>query len=223
MLIVLEGLDGAGKSTQLELLKQHLSANGKKVEYLHFPRYHSSIYGDLIARFLRGEFGAIESVHPMLVALLFGEDRRVASNIIKEWLAEGKVVVLDRYLFSNVAFQCAKVESKQEQEELREWIINFEYGVNAIPKADYTIFLDLPIDHIDVRLEKSREGAERSYLKGKADIHEADIEYQKRVREVYLKEIERGSELVRVECVNESGELLSPKEISSRINHIIKL
>ncbi|MFA5713677.1 MAG: thymidylate kinase [Bacteroidales bacterium] len=217
MLIVLEGLDGAGKSTQIKLLGEYFKGEGKEVKYLHFPRYKESLYGDLIARFLRGEFGSKESVHPMLVALLFGEDRRVASHIIKEWLERGSVVILDRYLYSNIAFQCAKIEDSREREELREWIINFEYNQNQIPKATTTLFLDLPISVVAGRLNNLRDGEERSYLKGKRDIHEADIAYQERVRELYLNECQRGSHMIKIDCLSQGGETLPPKEISKKI------
>ena len=80
MLIVLEGLDGAGKSTQLKMVTSYFASLGRKVDYLHFPRYSAPLYGELIAKFLRGDFGAIDQVHPQLVALLFAEDRRDASG-----------------------------------------------------------------------------------------------------------------------------------------------
>ena len=75
MLIVLEGLDGAGKSTQVKKLRNYLETNFGSLEYIHFPRYDAPVYGDLISRFLRGDFGSNETVHPQLVALLFAEDR----------------------------------------------------------------------------------------------------------------------------------------------------
>lgn len=74
MLIVLEGLDGSGKSTQVQLLKSYLQTVSKELEYIHFPRYDAPVYGDLIGKFLRGGFGSIENVHPQLVALLYAED-----------------------------------------------------------------------------------------------------------------------------------------------------
>ena len=80
MLIVLEGLDGAGKSTQIELLRRYFEERGREVRFLHFPRYDSPVYGDLISRFLRGELGGIEEVHPFLIALLFAGDRGDASS-----------------------------------------------------------------------------------------------------------------------------------------------
>ena len=71
MLIVIEGLDGAGKSTQVKKMKKYLSATLGEYDYIHFPRYDAPVYGDLISRYLRGSFGSLDSVHPQLVALLF--------------------------------------------------------------------------------------------------------------------------------------------------------
>ena len=87
MLIVLEGLDGAGKSTQVKKLREYLEQVCSRLEYIHFPRYDSPVYGGLIGKFLRGGFGSIESVHPQLVALLFAEDRHNAAAQIKRTLA----------------------------------------------------------------------------------------------------------------------------------------
>ena len=104
MLIVLEGLDGAGKSTQVKRLKEYLQQRCGTLEYIHFPRYEAPVYGDLITRFLKGEFGSIEAVHPQLVALLFAEDRHGAAPAMREALARGKTVLLDRYVYSNIAY-----------------------------------------------------------------------------------------------------------------------
>ena len=84
MFIVLEGLDGAGKSTQIRMLRQLLAERGVESEYVHFPRFDAPVYGELIARFLRGEFGGVNEVDPYLVALLFAGDRCliVASAIL---------------------------------------------------------------------------------------------------------------------------------------------
>ena len=106
---VIEGLDGCGKSTQLELLKNLCDQQGVAYKYIHFPMLNQGVYGTLIAEFLRGEFGTLEQVHPKLVALLFAGDRMEHINTIKEWLAEGYCVLADRYVYSNIAFQCAKL------------------------------------------------------------------------------------------------------------------
>ena len=124
MFIVLEGLDGAGKSTQVRLLRELLSASGLRSEYIHFPRFDAPVYGELIARFLRGEFGGVGEVDPYLVALLFAGDRAEAAGQIRDWLAEGRAVVLDRYVYSNVGFQCAKLPEGEPRRRLARWILD---------------------------------------------------------------------------------------------------
>lgn len=223
MLIVLEGLDGAGKSTQLRMLTSWLEESGRQVEYLHFPRYDAPIYGGLISKFLRGDFGSIDSVHPQLVALLFAEDRRAAADRIREWLDAGRCVVLDRYVYSNIAFQCAKLKDRAESDSLRDWIFDVEYTRFGIPKPDINLFLDVPIDFVDERLKENREAdADRSYLAGKGDIHEADINFQKEVRRLYREQCGIDPGFLRVDCSDSLGRMLPAEEIFARIRHEIE-
>ena len=126
MFIVLEGLDGAGKSTQIRKLRELLTARGIESEYVHFPRFDAPVFGELIARFLRGELGSVESVDPYIVALLFAGDRADMAPQIRAWQAEGKVVIVDRYVYSNIGYQCAKLATEQERMRLKEWILDTE-------------------------------------------------------------------------------------------------
>ena len=222
MLIVLEGLDGAGKSTQLKMVTSYFSALGKEVEYLHFPRYDAPVYGDLIARFLRGDFGAIDQVHPQLVALLFAEDRRDAAAQIRRWMDEGHVAILDRYVYSNIAFQCAKMPDTAEADALRDWIFDLEYNHYDIPRPTLNLFLDVPISFVDAKLKNSRKGGDRAYLEGKSDIHEADIRFQMKVRERYLEQCARDPHFIRIDCSDPKGKMLPAADIFSRIRQQIE-
>lgn len=143
MLIVIEGLDGSGKSTQVKRLRTYLESKCPNLEYIHFPRYDSPVYGELIGKFLRGDFGAINEVHPQLVALLYAEDRHAAAPEMWKTLNDGGIVLLDRYVYSNIAYQCAKMKDAGEREKLRKWIFDTEYGQFGLPKPDLNIFLDV--------------------------------------------------------------------------------
>jgi len=215
--IVIEGLDGAGKSTQVELLKKYLTDKGEKCEFIHFPTVDSKIFGDLIARFLRGEFGSLEQVDPYLVALLFAGDRFNLSDRIKLWLDEGKTVINDRYVYSNIGFQCAKRKSQEESNKLFNWIFELEFEYFKIPKPDLSIFLDVPFEFTKLRLTETRNGDDRKYLEGKTDIHEADLDFQKRVRDTYLKAISRDKKFVRINCSDSNGKMLAPEVIAEFI------
>ena len=217
MLFVLEGLDGAGKSTQVKKLKDYLESIYKDLEYTHFPRYDAPVYGNLIGKFLRGAFGPIETVHPQLVALLFAEDRHGAGAQIRQKLENGGAVLLDRYVYSNIAYQCAKLQDKAEAEELRQWIFDTEYGEFQLPKPDLNIFLDVPIDFVENSLTHPREEEGREYLEGGRDIHEADIEFQKRVRAIYKRQAELDPDFIVIDCSGADGKILSIEGIFTKI------
>ena len=220
MLIVLEGLDGAGKSTQVRKLRKYLEGIAPSLEYIHFPRYDAPVYGELISRFLRGDFGSNETVHPQLVALLFAEDRHNAAPVIRETLRNGGVVLLDRYVYSNIAYQCAKLGSFEESERLREWIINTEYGTFDLPRPDLNIFLDVPIDFVESSLEGGRKGSDREYLHGGRDIHEASIQFQKKVRQIYLRQAALDKDFIRVDCSSPEGRMLPPDDIFAKVKAV---
>lgn len=217
MFIVLEGLDGAGKSTQIRMLRQLFADRGVESEYVHFPRFDSPVYGQLIARFLRGEFGGVQEVDPYLVALIFAGDRADAAPQIRQWLAEGKAVVLDRYVYSNVGFQCAKLPAGEERDRLADWIVNLEFGHNALPRPDLSLFLDVPFAFTERKLAEVREGDDRDYLQGGQDIHEASLQLQQDVRSVYLASAAKDPSLRVVDCSDASGAMESPEGIFAKI------
>ena len=217
MFIVLEGLDGAGKSTQIRMLRQLFADRGVESEYVHFPRFDSPVYGQLIARVLRGEFGGVGEVDPYLVALIFAGDRADAAPQIRQWLAEGKAVVLDRYVYSNVGFQCAKLPAGEERDRLADWIVNLEFGHNALPRPDLSLFLDVPFAFTERKLSEAREGDDRDYLQGGQDIHEASLQLQQDVRSVYLASAAKDPSLRVVDCSDASGAMESPEGIFAKI------
>jgi len=215
--IVIEGLDGSGKSTQIKLLLNYLAEKDISCRYLHFPRTESPFYGELIARFLRGDFGKLESVHPYLVALIYAGDRNDAKDLINGWLNEGHYVIADRYVNSNIAFQCAKLKDQKARQDLKNWIIQFEYDYHKIPRPDLSFFLDVPFEFIKMKLTDSRKGEDRKYLNGQKDIHEENLDFQKKVREIYLEISDSDPTFVTLKCTNATGGILSPEEIFNKI------
>jgi dTMP kinase len=219
--IVLEGLDGAGKSTQLKNISELLRSRGADYEYLHFPRFDSPVYGELIARFLRGELGGIDEVDPYIVALLFAGDRADAAPMIKRWLSEGKFVVTDRFVYSNIAFQCAKYDDPTQRDALKQWILDLEFGYNRLPRPDVSVFLDVPLGFVADRLTAERGGDDRTYLNGAKDIHEESMELQRRVREVYLSCAAADPTMHVADCSDGNGRMDSPDNIFKKITAII--
>lgn len=223
MFIVLEGLDGAGKSTQIRNLAGLLSERGIRSEYIHFPRFDSPVYGELIARFLRGEFGGVEQVDPYLVALLFAGDRAAAAPQIRAWLAAGRAVILDRYVYSNVGFQCAKLPAGEQRDHLMRWILDLEFVHNGLPRPDVSLFLDVPFAFTESKLSEAREGDDRAYLQGGRDIHEDSLALQQRVREVYLAAAECDATLRVVDCSDPAtGAMDTPENNFRKIRAVIE-
>jgi dTMP kinase len=212
-LFVIEGIDGAGKSTQIRLLREYFSRRGYSCEYLHFPRTEEPFFGELIARFLRGEFGSINEVDPWLVAMLYAGDRKDAADVIANWLKSGNMVLLDRYTFSNIAYQCAKLSDPGQQDELMNWILDLEFRHFGIPLPDLNIFLDVPFSFTQKKLLSSRTGDDRSYLNGTRDIHEESLAFQVKVREMYLRVAESNDRLCIVNCSDDEGEMLTQEKI----------
>jgi len=220
MLIVLEGLDGAGKSTQAGLLRDYMAKRGIRTEFLHFPRFNTPVFGELIAKFLRGDFGDVAAVHPYLVGLLYAGDRRDAAAQIRAWLSEGCCVLLDRYVYSNIAYQCAKLTDAAARAALRQWILDMEYGYFAIPQPDLTIFFDVPLSHVERKLTEERSGRDRAYLQGKKDIHEASMWLQENVRKIYLEQAALDTQFKIIDCSN-GAQILPPKAIFEKLKALL--
>lgn len=217
---VIEGLDGSGKSTQIKLLRAYLEENQVNYRYLHFPRTDAPVYGELIARFLRGDLGRISEVDPWLVALIYAGDRNDAASIINQWLDAEYFVLVDRYVISNIAFQCAKLDNAERRRELERWILELEYGYNKLPKPGINLFLDVPFEFTRMQLSGERRGDDRDYLNGATDIHEANLEFQRNVRDVYLS-LEGTPGYKILKCYNEANEMYSPERIFEKIIKIL--
>jgi len=216
-LIVLEGLDGSGKSTQIDLIKKYFEKNNLTYEYIHFPIYTENESGGVIAAYLRGEYGDINAVDPVFVANIMAMNRFQYLPQLQRYLQDNDVVLLDRYVFSNMAYQGAKYDTETQAQIMRDWINEFEFGFLELPYPDLNIFFDVSIESIEKRLEEKREGDDRTYLNGKIDIHEKDIEFQKRVRENYLKlKNYQGYKIIATESMN-------PEEIFNKYKNNIDL
>lgn len=215
--IAIEGLDGSGKSTQINLLKKFLEDKGIIYKYLHFPQTECGVYGKMVSRFLRGEFGNVTDVNPYLVSLLYAGDRADAKIIIEHWLENGYMVLVDRYVYSNIAFQCAKFSQADEKEKLENWLLSLEYEHNGIPRPQFSLYLDMPIEFVRKKLSDSRVGDDRDYLKGQKDIHEESMELQKNVKDEYVRLTQRYDDIIAIDCTDADGEILNSEAINQSI------
>lgn len=223
LFLALEGTDGAGKSSQLALLADYYRRSGRKVVALHFPRLQEKPYGEMIAAFLRGEYGSADAVHPRLAALLYALDRMRAAPELKAFIDQGMVVIADRYIFSNIAYQCAKIDDPAERARTAEWIETLEYMHHRIPRPDLTLFLDAPPAFTRRKLEGDRQGPDRDYLRGGRDIHESSNELQEKVRNEFLHLAKtRATEVAAVDCSDPDQGMADKATIHSRVVDALK-
>ena len=183
LLIDIEGIDGSGKGTQAQRLFERLVAEGAAARIRSFPRYDATLFGQAIGEFLNGAYGTLDQVHPFLVSLLFAGDRFESRGVLLEALQSSDVVVLDRYVPSNVAHQASKLGGEQRSELARR-ILKIEFEIFALPKPDLVLLLDLPVP---VAQDLIGRKAARNYTDRAHDLQEADGTYLGRVREMYLE------------------------------------
>ncbi len=210
--IVIEGTDGSGKGTQVQLLLSRLRLAGVPVEMVDFPQYDSpSSY--FVAKYLRGEYGTADEVGPYRASLLYALDRYDKSFDIKKWLSEGTCVIANRYVSASMGHQAGKIDDSKERDEYLKWLHHLEFDICNIPKPDQTIFLYVPPE-IGQKLVDHK--ALRDYTKGKkADIHEADLDHLKKASEAYFYVAEKYG-WTTIPCTEE-GEMLSREAIHERI------
>ena len=217
MLLAIEGIDGSGKGTQARLLLERCQNSGLRAELLSFPRYDKTAFGKAIGDFLNGRFGTLDEVSPFLASLLYAGDRFESKTVLQNALDENQIVILDRYVASNIAHQAAKCAG-EEQKELIGWIEKVEFEIYDLPKTDLTLLLDLPVEQATELIARKNK---RNYTDKAADLHEADADYLGNVREVYSNLSQTRADWQTIDCV-ENGELRSMESISAQIWEVVR-
>ncbi|NIO43996.1 MAG: dTMP kinase [Candidatus Aenigmarchaeota archaeon] len=216
--ILFEGIDSSGKKTQANLLAERLRKIGKKVEIIRFPTYKKTPLGILVAKYLKGDFGSKEEITPEIGSLFYSLDRHQFQKEIKEKLEAGINVIADRYTASNI-FQAAKLEG-EKRFEIWEWIKDID---RRLPQPDATIVLNVPTK-ISKKLSLEKEQKNVLMRKGEIDIHEADENYQEKVRRTYLDIAEKENWIV-INCCKEKEEefeFITPEKIHDKIFEELK-
>lgn len=209
-LIVIEGLDGSGKSTQEALLSERLEKEGIKINKIKLPNYDDDAC-ILVKQYLAGRFGDKPGdVNAYAASSFYAVDRFVSYNCYwKEKYQKGEVFLADRYTTSNAYHQLTKVDEKDWDYYL-EWLEDFEYGKMGIPKPDAVVYLDMPVD-VSQKLMSGRYKGDES----KKDIHEKDTDYLSACR-VAADYACKKLGWARIICA-ENGEPLSVEEISDKV------
>jgi dTMP kinase len=218
-LIVIEGSDGSGKTTQSELLQTYLKKQQIDHIYVDFPQYET-FFGQIVARFLRGEFGSIDTVSPYLASLAFALDQSTMKDKINKARNAGKFVLTNRYATSNMAHQGSKFKSHREQMKYVEWVKELEYKWLEVPQEDKVIYLYVPWQ---IGMELGKKKNRRAYLHGKNDIHEQDSGHLADTEKLYLRLCDEYDHWTKIDCTDKNGNLLSPEVIHDRVIQELKL
>lgn len=214
-LIVIEGLDGSGKSTQINLLAEEVKRRGLQYKQIKLPNYDGDSSA-LVKMYLAGTFGKNpEDVNAYAASAFYAVDRFASFKTIwKDDYEKGSVILADRYTTSNAYHQMIK-QPRENWDAYIEWLEDFEYNKIGIPKPDLVIYLDMPVE-ISQKLMTSRyEGNE-----SKKDVHEANVAYLNSCREAAAYASEKMG-WVRIAC-SDGNNARSIEEIAKDIRTSIE-
>lgn len=216
-IIAIEGTDGSGKNTQTKMLKEALQKMGHDVFLHSFPSYDSQSSGP-VKMYLGGELVSDpKEIEAKQASALYAVDRFCT---VKQWqktkTTEGKILLLDRYLYSNMIHQAGKAKTETEREEILAFIEYFEFGILRLPPADIVIFLDMPVAY------SKKLANNRAQLKtgAKIDIHERDKNHLEQAYKS-AKYCAKKYKWHQIDCLNDLGVIKSPEEIHGEVLNII--
>ena len=222
--VVIDGADGSGKATQTKLLAQRLKKEKKNVLLIDFPGYYRNLFGKLIGECLAGEHGDFVHSDPYVTSTLYAADRFESAETIRKHLAQGGIVIADRYASSNQMHQGSKIKDAKERKKFLLWLDRMEYGVFKIPRPNLVLYLDVPVD-VSRRLlqENGTKMAKdkKRYLKGRKDVVETDDEYMSKSIKTASDIVRKKNNWKRVLCVK-GDRLCSREEIHGLIYDVVK-
>jgi len=212
MLISFEGIDGAGKHTQITRLAASLAARNIPCEVISFPVYET-FSGRLIERYLSGDFGPLDQVDPHFSAMLFANDRFKQRDRMMRALHAGKTLLADRYVASNLAHQGARVPAAERHAFLH-WLSRLEYGANDLPHEDLVLYLRIEPGEAQARMLLRRAGPAARHA---GDLHERDSQHLVAAAALY-DELARGENWITIDCIEPAtGQPRSPDEIHALV------
>jgi len=220
-LIVIDGIDGSGKATQVALLEKALKKDKVKVKTIDFPRYYDNFFGGLIGEYLSGKYGDFIQTDPRVASVLYAADRFESSKKIQKWIDDGFVVLADRYVSANQIHQGGKIEKTSERKKFLEWLDKMEYEVFGIPRPDLVIYLDVPFEVSKEWLKKKVTQRSKKYLKGKKDVAEDNLLHLQASRNsaLYLEKNNKNWE--KVTCCKGMVCML-PEEVHKQVLDLVK-
>lgn len=220
--IVIDGTDGSGKATQVELLAKALTNEGYKVKVADFPEYEENFFGKFIGHCLSEQYYNWLNVHPKIASVVYAADRFESKEKLEKWLKAGNIVISNRYVSANQIHQGGKIANPKKREVFIKWLDEMEYKVFKIPKPDLTLYLSLPID-IVLELIAKRESSQmkRKYLRKHKDVHENDVNFLINSRKSAMWLVNKIPNFSKIDCAKKK-EILSREEIHQMIYKEVK-
>jgi dTMP kinase len=212
LLIAIEGIDGSGKHTQARLLEHSLTSRGYPVLATGFPQYESW-FGHMVGKFLDGDFGPLENVDPHFSALLYAGDRFEAKSRLESALNQSQIVLIDRYVSSNLAHQVARAPAEKRSEFLR-WIEHLEYSIYGLPRENLILYLRVPPSQAQRMVAQK---AERNYTRKTHDIQEKSLPHLEDTAEMYDM-LSRSKPWATIQCYDATrNSLRLPEDIAAEV------
>ena len=219
--IVIDGTDGSGKATQVDLLDKRLKKERQKVASIDFPRYYDNFFGEFIGKCLAGHYKGFLSIHPKIVSILYAADRFESSEQINKWLKKGYVVIADRYASSNQIHQGGKITNSLKRRDFLKWLDKMEYEIFKIPRPDLVIYLDVPVLISQKLLNSDVSRSKKKYLGGRKDIAEKDIKHLENARKSALKLVKEFNNFIKINC-SEKGKIFEREIIHEKVFQEVK-
>lgn len=221
-LIVIDGIDGSGKATQVGLLVRHLKRDGyRKIKIIDFPEYYSNFFGKFIGHCLSEQYYNFVKVHPKIASVLYAADRFESSKKLEAWLKSGNIVIANRYVSANQIHQGGKIANTPKRKKFLQWLSEMEYRVFKISKPDIVFYLNVPISMVLKMIKERNNGKARAYLKKKKDVHEKDVKFLENSRRSALWLAQTQKNWVKIDCAPK-GEIFSREKIHDKIYEKVK-
>ncbi len=214
-LIVIDGGDGAGKQTQTDMLVHQLIQDGHQTGTLDFPRYKHNFFGGLLRECLDGKRGDFLHIDPRIASTLYAADRFESKPQIEEWLAEGRIVVLDRYVSSNMLHQGSKIADPAEMESFLEWLDQMEHKVLGLPRPDLILYFSVDPEE---RIKMLQHAADKK--ENVLDVAETNLEHQKQTDRAARIVVEKLNCWQQIECMKD-GQMRTRDDIHQEVYQLV--
>lgn len=220
-LIVIDGTDGSGKATQVDLLMNRLKKDGHEVRMVDFPEYYKNFFGKFIGECLSDTSYNWINVHPKIASTLYAADRFESKEKIELWLKKGYMVIANRYVSANQIHQGGKISDLKKRKDFLRWLDDMEHKVFGIPRPDVVFYLSVPIPFVKKLLKERNKSTNRAYLGKKKDVHEKDSKFMTNSYNSAMWLAKNQANWCKIDCVKKN-KLRAREDIHEEVYGFVK-